>query len=131
MGYIVTPARLPELGEHKPHTITIMAHIHIKLTVNEWDIGGKSDTTSYVLDSEIKEVGEILIVNKVFPERYTFTVESISDTEICLGCECPPMYLHLKKGEPYNAEYNIEGYEDHDGCVWNGEDEYLTIEWQD
>lgn len=34
-----------------------MPHIHIKLTVSEWDIGGKSDTISYVLDSEITEVG--------------------------------------------------------------------------
>ena len=35
-----------------------MAHIHIKLTVSEWDIGGNSDTTSYVLDSEVTQVGE-------------------------------------------------------------------------
>lgn len=106
-----------------------MAHIHIKLNVSEWDIGGKSDTTSYVLDSEVTQVGEELVVNKAFPKRYTFIIKELSDTEICLSCECPPQYVHLKKGEPYHAEYNIEGYEDHDGCVWNGEDEYLTIEW--
>ncbi|MBR2637769.1 MAG: hypothetical protein IKD40_02875 [Bacteroidaceae bacterium] len=106
-----------------------MPNIHIKLTISEWDIGGKDNTTSYLLDKEITEVGEKLIVNKAFPNRYTFTVESITDTEICLSCNCPPMYLHLKKGEKYNTEYNIEGYEDHDGCVWNGEDEFLSIEW--
>ena len=107
-----------------------MAHIHIKLTVSEWSMSGKGDTTSYVLDSEVTKVGEELVVNKVFPKRYTFIVKEISDTEICLSCECPPQYIHLKKGEPHYAEYNIEGYEDHEGCVWNGEDEYLTIEWQ-
>ena len=56
-------------------------------------------------------------------------LKEMSDAEICLRCECPPQYIHLKRGEPYHAECNIEGYEDHDGCVWNGEDEYLTIEW--
>ena len=106
-----------------------MAHIHIKLTVSEWDIGGKSDTTSYVLDNEVTQVGEELVVNKTFPKRYTFIVKEVSDAEICLSCECPPQCIRLRKGEPYHAECNIEGYEDHDGCVWNGEDEDGTIEW--
>ena len=62
-----------------------MAHIHIKLTVSEWDIGGKSDTTSYVLDSEVTQVGEELVVNKTFPKRYTFIVKEMSDAAIGLG----------------------------------------------
>ena len=99
------------------------------MTLSEWDIGGKSDTTSYVLDSEVTQVGEELVVNKTFPKRYTFIVREVSDAEICLSCECPPQYIHLKRGESYHTEYNIEGYEDHDGCVWNGEDEYLLVEW--
>lgn len=106
-----------------------MAYIHIKLTVSEWSMSGKSDTTSYVLNSEVTQVGEKLVVNTACPSRYTFVVKEFSDKEICLSCECPPQYIHLKRGEPYHAECNIEGYEDHDGCVWNGEDEYLTIEW--
>ena len=75
-----------------------MAHIHIKLTVSEWDIGGKSDTTSYVLDREVSQVGVELVVIKTFQKRYTFIVKEMSDAEICLSCECPPQYIHLKKG---------------------------------
>lgn len=75
-----------------------IAHIHIKLNVSEWDVGGKSDTTSYVLDSEVTLVGEELVVNKAFPKRYTFIVKEMSDTEICLSCECPPSVRTFEKG---------------------------------
>lgn len=75
-----------------------MAHIHIKLTVSEWSMSGNTSTKSYVLDSEVTRVGEELVVNKVFPKRYTFIVKEISDTEICLSCECPPSVYTPEKG---------------------------------
>lgn len=107
-----------------------MAYINIRLSICEWDIGGKSDTTSYNENYEITEVGEVLYANKRETKRYAFKVLAISSDEIVLDCECPPAIIHLRKGEPYSHCYSFEGYEDHDGCVWNGEDENIYVVWQ-
>lgn len=106
-----------------------MAHIHIKLTVSEWDIGGKSDSSLYELDCPSVQVGQKLVVRPSEPNRYSFLVKDVSPTEVVLDCECPPAIIRLHKGEPYTSSHSFDGYEDHDGCVWNGEDEYLSIIW--
>lgn len=107
-----------------------MAHINIKLSICEWDIGGKSDTTSYNESYEVAEVGEMLYANKRDTKRYVFKVTAIASDEIVLDCDCPPAIIHLRKGEPYSYSYSFDGYEDHDGCVWNGEDENIYVIWQ-
>jgi hypothetical protein len=35
----------------------------------------------------------------------------------------------LTPGESVRFENSIDGYEDHDGCVWDGDDYVMTITW--
>ena len=74
--------------------------------------------------------GEVLYANKRDTKRYVFKVTAIASDEIVLDCDCPPAIIHLRKGEPYSYSYSFDGYEDHDGCVWNGEDENIYVIWQ-
>lgn len=108
-----------------------MAKIIIKLSVVEWDIGGKEDRSRYEANCEIVEEGKTIVLAGYPFDRYVFMIKEISETSIRLSCNCPLLSFALTKNEPFTKEYNIEGFEDHDGCVWNGEDEYLYVLWSD
>ncbi|UKK48958.1 hypothetical protein L6475_03045 [Prevotella sp. E9-3] len=98
----------------------IMLHVH--WTDDEWSMGGGSKVERKKFDIEAK-VGELDIQG-----FRSVRIEEIRPNAIVFKeYDCPSRIL--TPGESIHFSNSIDGYEDHDGCVWDGDDYDMTVSW--
>lgn len=103
-----TPAEAPTLNFYWHH--------------NSWSMGGRDDNESKKWDAEAK-LGDLDVQG-----FHGLKIEEITRDAIKIS-----RYDNVKtllKGECIGFSNSIDGYEDHEGCVWNGDDYDLTISWK-
>ncbi|MBQ2779204.1 MAG: hypothetical protein IJF46_05465 [Bacteroidaceae bacterium] len=89
---------------------------------NSWNIGGRDDDTSY--DGTIKAiVGECEPIEG-FPR---LRIESIDESEITISFIGERQ--KLTPGSVIQFNNRVDGHEDHDGVLWNGDNYSLRIYW--
>ena len=97
--------------------------LHVNWTDNEWTMsgGGKTRHDSYTIEAT---VGRMTIEG----------FRSVSIEKICSNAIVFKEYggdvKILTPGDSVRFENSIDGYEDHDGCVWDGDDYVMTITWE-
>ena len=91
-----------------------------KWSCHEWDIGGSSRT------KRLEGTIEVAVGAKL--DLYGFknlTITSISHQAIFLSDGTVVM-----KGQSTTIKKEIDGHEDHDGVLWNGEELSLTLTYK-
>lgn len=97
--------------------------LHFKWFHNEWSMGGRDDNEDKKWNTEAKP-GKLEIQG-----FYGIKIESIGQDEIFFADY--DRIISLKKGEEIHFHNSIDGYEDHDGCVWDGDEYDLIISWKE
>ncbi len=91
--------------------------LQYKWSCNEWDIGGKDSTET--LEGRL----DVAVGTKV--DLYGFrdiTITSISQQALFLSDGTV-----VKRGTSESINRTIDGYEDHDGVLWGGEELTLKL----
>ncbi len=101
-----------------------MKELHYHWHCNSWDIGGRDNDTT--IEGTLKAiVGECEPI-KGFP---SLKIESISDSNITI--RFLNQSKQLKRGSFVHLSNSVDGYEDHDGVLWNGYNYNLKISWDE
>lgn len=89
---------------------------------NSWDIGGKDEDTRRegTIDAVIGETEFIEGFGKL-------NISSISEESITI--ESFNSIEYLTPGSFVSFRSEVDGYEDHDGVLWNGDTYYMNIYW--
>lgn len=94
-----------------------------KLWCNSWDIGGKdnSECTVGEIPLQLGSAGEL-------PGFYDLKIVDVSPERVFLKSTTDEAELH--PGETITLSSEIDGYEDHDGVLWGGDNYTLHLTWE-
>ena len=96
--------------------------LHVEWSDDRWSMSGSSKITKESYDI-VAKVGSLDIQG-----FHSVHIEEVRRNLITFKNYGSYMKV-LTPGESIHFSNSIDGYEDHEGCVWNGDDYSITISW--